>query len=170
VHTVMILVIIFLFAFTAYATSSVLGSPGVVYDKLVAAAERHPVRILSSVKRHVDMGGSLCHRSRGMPRVAISRCAPRKVSSSSSSIWLATSEPCSAITDTSMCCVHVSLYALGSSRRLRPLKAHYTTHTNYKTPQQQSHSRLTRACSTGLHLRRPILVRHSVVGGMYTHL
>ncbi|TKA46726.1 hypothetical protein B0A54_03682 [Friedmanniomyces endolithicus] len=43
VHTVMILIIIFLFAFTAYATSSVLGSPGVVYDKLVAAAERHPV-------------------------------------------------------------------------------------------------------------------------------
>jgi Na+/proline symporter len=43
VHTVMILVIIFLFAFTAYATSSELGSPGAVYDKLVAAAERHPV-------------------------------------------------------------------------------------------------------------------------------
>lgn len=43
VHTVMILVIIFLFAFTAYATSSVLGSPGVVYDKLVAAGNRHPV-------------------------------------------------------------------------------------------------------------------------------
>ena len=39
----MILVIIFLFAFTAYATGSELGSPGVVYDKLVAAAERHPV-------------------------------------------------------------------------------------------------------------------------------
>ena len=43
VHTVMILVIIFIFAFTAYATSDVLGSPGVVYDLLVAAAERHPV-------------------------------------------------------------------------------------------------------------------------------
>lgn len=43
VHTVMILVIIFIFAFTAYATSSVLGSPGAVYDALVAAAERHPV-------------------------------------------------------------------------------------------------------------------------------
>ncbi|EME46110.1 hypothetical protein DOTSEDRAFT_148063 [Dothistroma septosporum NZE10] len=43
VHTVVILVIIFLFAFTAYATSSVLGSPGAVYDALVAAAERHPV-------------------------------------------------------------------------------------------------------------------------------
>ena len=39
----MILVIIFIFAFTAYATSEVLGSPGAVYDALVAAAERHPV-------------------------------------------------------------------------------------------------------------------------------
>ncbi|KAK3069215.1 urea active transporter [Teratosphaeriaceae sp. CCFEE 6253] len=44
VHTVMILVIIFLFAFTAYATSDLLGSPGAVYDALVAAAERHPVK------------------------------------------------------------------------------------------------------------------------------
>lgn len=43
VHTVVILVIILTFAFTAYATSSVLGSPGAVYDALVAAAERHPV-------------------------------------------------------------------------------------------------------------------------------
>lgn len=43
VHTVVILVIIFMFAFTAYATSSVLGSPGVVYDALVAASARHPV-------------------------------------------------------------------------------------------------------------------------------
>jgi urea-proton symporter len=43
VHTVMILVILFIFAFTAYATGSELGSPGAVYDKLVAAAERHPV-------------------------------------------------------------------------------------------------------------------------------
>lgn len=43
VHTVMILVIIFLFSFTAYATSDVLGSPGAVYDALVAAAKRHPV-------------------------------------------------------------------------------------------------------------------------------
>jgi urea-proton symporter len=33
----------FIFAFTAYATSNVLGSPGAVYDALVAAAERHPV-------------------------------------------------------------------------------------------------------------------------------
>jgi len=43
VHTVMILIIIFIFAFTAYATSEVLGSPGAVYDALVEAAERHPV-------------------------------------------------------------------------------------------------------------------------------
>lgn len=43
VHTVMILVIIFVFAFTTYATSNVLGSPSVVYDLLVKAAERHPV-------------------------------------------------------------------------------------------------------------------------------
>ncbi|KAF2767021.1 Na+/solute symporter [Teratosphaeria nubilosa] len=43
VHTVMIMTIIFIFAFTVYATSSVLGSPGAVYDALVAAAERHPV-------------------------------------------------------------------------------------------------------------------------------
>ena len=43
VHTVMILIIIFLFAFTAYATSDVLGSPGAVYDALIAAGERHPV-------------------------------------------------------------------------------------------------------------------------------
>ncbi|KAK4626216.1 putative urea active transporter 1 [Fulvia fulva] len=43
VHTVVILVIIFLFAFTAYATNEILGSPGAVYDALVAAAERHPV-------------------------------------------------------------------------------------------------------------------------------
>jgi Na+/proline symporter len=43
VHTVMIIVILFIFAFTAYATSDLLGSPGAVYDLLVAAAERHPV-------------------------------------------------------------------------------------------------------------------------------
>lgn len=42
-HTVVILVIIFTFAFTAYATSDVLGSPGKVYDLLVKAAEAHPV-------------------------------------------------------------------------------------------------------------------------------
>ena len=43
VHTVIILVIIFIFAFTAYATNVDLGSPGKVYDLLMAAAERHPV-------------------------------------------------------------------------------------------------------------------------------
>ena len=43
VHTVMILIIIFIFAFTTYATSDILGSPGAVYDALVAASERHPV-------------------------------------------------------------------------------------------------------------------------------
>ena len=42
-HTVVILVIIFVFAFTAYATSNVLGSPGKVYDLLVKAAHDHPV-------------------------------------------------------------------------------------------------------------------------------
>ena len=43
VHTVMLLIIIFIFAFTAYATSSTLGSPGKVYDLLVTAAKAHPV-------------------------------------------------------------------------------------------------------------------------------
>lgn len=43
VHTVVILVIIFIFAFTTYATSPLLGSPGKVYDLLVEAAKTHPV-------------------------------------------------------------------------------------------------------------------------------
>jgi Na+/proline symporter len=43
VHTVIILVIIFIFAFTTYATSDILGSPSKVYGLLVAAAERKPV-------------------------------------------------------------------------------------------------------------------------------
>ena len=43
VHTVMILIIIFIFAFTAYSTNAVLGSPGKVYDLLVQAAQAHPV-------------------------------------------------------------------------------------------------------------------------------
>lgn len=43
VHTVMILIIIFIFAFTTYATNNILGSPGAVWDALTAAAERHPV-------------------------------------------------------------------------------------------------------------------------------
>ena len=42
-HTVVILVILLTFAFTAYATNHVLGSPGKVYDLLVEAAKRHPV-------------------------------------------------------------------------------------------------------------------------------
>ncbi|KAI5807618.1 Sodium:solute symporter family-domain-containing protein [Peziza echinospora] len=43
IHTVIILVIIFIFAFTTYATSDVLGSPAAVYAKLVEAAALHPV-------------------------------------------------------------------------------------------------------------------------------
>ena len=43
VHTVVILVIIFVFAFTAYATNEILGSPGKVYDLLVEMATKHPV-------------------------------------------------------------------------------------------------------------------------------
>lgn len=39
----MIIVILFIFAFTAYATSDVLGSPGAVYDLLVTAGKAHPV-------------------------------------------------------------------------------------------------------------------------------
>lgn len=43
VHTLMILIIIFIFAFTAYTTNVNLGSPGRVYDLLVQAAKAHPV-------------------------------------------------------------------------------------------------------------------------------
>jgi urea-proton symporter len=43
VHTVVIMVIILTFAFTAYATSDILGSPGAVYDLLQKAAAAHPV-------------------------------------------------------------------------------------------------------------------------------
>lgn len=43
VHTLMIFIIIFIFAFTAYTTNVNLGSPGRVYDLLVQAAKRHPV-------------------------------------------------------------------------------------------------------------------------------
>ncbi|KAI9817165.1 MAG: hypothetical protein M1827_001277 [Pycnora praestabilis] len=43
VHTVMLLIIIFIFAFTAYATNVNLGSPGKVYDLLTEAAKMHPV-------------------------------------------------------------------------------------------------------------------------------
>lgn len=42
-HTVVILVVIFLFAFSAYATNAELGSPSKIYDALVAASQRHPV-------------------------------------------------------------------------------------------------------------------------------
>lgn len=37
VHTVMLLIIIIIFAFTAYATNHIIGSPGAVFDALVAA-------------------------------------------------------------------------------------------------------------------------------------
>ena len=43
VHTLMILIIIFIFAFTAYTTNVNLGSPSKVYDLLVEAANKHPV-------------------------------------------------------------------------------------------------------------------------------
>ncbi len=39
----MLLIIIIIFAFTAYATNHIIGSPGAVFDALVAATERHPV-------------------------------------------------------------------------------------------------------------------------------
>jgi len=43
IHTLMLLIIILIFAFTAYATSATLGSPSAVFDLLVAAAAKHPV-------------------------------------------------------------------------------------------------------------------------------
>ncbi|KAL8703482.1 MAG: hypothetical protein Q9201_003325 [Fulgogasparrea decipioides] len=43
VHTVMILIIILIFAFTAYTTNVNLGSPSRVYDLLMQAAKNHPV-------------------------------------------------------------------------------------------------------------------------------
>lgn len=43
VHTVIILVIILIFALTAYATGTELGSPSEVYDRLVQVAATHPV-------------------------------------------------------------------------------------------------------------------------------
>lgn len=42
-HTIMMLAIILLFAFTAYAASDVVGSPGRMYDLLVEASSAHPV-------------------------------------------------------------------------------------------------------------------------------
>lgn len=44
IHTVIILVIIFIFAFSAYATNEVVGSPARVWDLLVEASARHPVK------------------------------------------------------------------------------------------------------------------------------
>ncbi len=43
VHTFVLLIIILIFAFTTYATSNILGSPGAVFDLLVKAAADHPV-------------------------------------------------------------------------------------------------------------------------------
>ena len=42
-HTLMILIIIFIFAFTAFANNDIVGSPGKVYDLLVKAGKDHPV-------------------------------------------------------------------------------------------------------------------------------
>jgi Na+/proline symporter len=39
----MLLIIILIFAFTTYATSTTLGSPSAVFDLLVNAAAKHPV-------------------------------------------------------------------------------------------------------------------------------
>lgn len=43
IHTFILLIIIIVFALTAYASSGVLGSPSAVYDLLVEAATAHPV-------------------------------------------------------------------------------------------------------------------------------
>ena len=43
VHTIILMVMIMIFVFTAYATSDVLGSPGAVWDKLVERAIETPV-------------------------------------------------------------------------------------------------------------------------------
>ncbi|KAJ9247375.1 Sodium:solute symporter family-domain-containing protein [Paecilomyces variotii] len=43
IHTIFIVVIIFVFAFSAYATNSKLGSPSAVYDALVEASRLHPI-------------------------------------------------------------------------------------------------------------------------------
>ncbi|KAI5867399.1 Na+/solute symporter [Durotheca rogersii] len=43
IHTLILLIIIIVFALTAYASSDQLGSPAAVYDLLVEAALRHPV-------------------------------------------------------------------------------------------------------------------------------
>ena len=43
VHTFILLIIILVFSFTAYATNADLGSPGKVYDLLVEVATKYPV-------------------------------------------------------------------------------------------------------------------------------
>lgn len=43
IHGFVVLILIIMFALTAYATSDVLGSPSAVYDLLVEAAKAHPV-------------------------------------------------------------------------------------------------------------------------------
>jgi|SRR6185312_4026803 len=43
VHTTVIFIIILSFVFTVYASSPTIGSPGKMYDLLVAAADKHPV-------------------------------------------------------------------------------------------------------------------------------
>jgi len=42
-HGLVVLIVIFIFAFSAYATNTHLGSPGAVWDALTAAALEHPV-------------------------------------------------------------------------------------------------------------------------------
>ena len=42
-HTVVIMIIVLLFSFTAYTTSDLIGSPGKMYELLEQAAIRHPV-------------------------------------------------------------------------------------------------------------------------------
>jgi len=43
VHTTVIFIIILSFVFTVYASNPTIGSPSKMYDRLVAAAEKHPV-------------------------------------------------------------------------------------------------------------------------------
>lgn len=42
-HGVVVVILIIIFAFSAYSTHAVLGSPGAVWEAIVAASERHPV-------------------------------------------------------------------------------------------------------------------------------
>ena len=43
IHTLMMLIIIIMFAFTVYTTSDLLGSPAKVYELLMEAGKAHPV-------------------------------------------------------------------------------------------------------------------------------